>query len=87
MNEALLPCPFCGSEVEIKEQSRSSGYPSTSSFGGFVSTGTYKLYSIICGKKDGCWLTTARSYHNKEQLVREWNARAQNIKEPAATVA
>lgn len=77
MNE-LKPCPFCGAEVKIEESNRFVSQPSTCTFGGCMNGHTETTYTILC-HTDGCWITTARCYNNKEKLIREWNQRA-NIK-------
>jgi hypothetical protein len=71
----LKPCPFCGSEVKIQEHSKACGHASTCGMGGFTYTHTETNYSIICGK-DGCWLSMARHYTNREKMINEWNQRA-----------
>ena len=75
----LLPCPFCGNDVHIEERSFMADSPSTSSFGGFLYSHTETQYSILCGQKR-CWLSTARSYSDKQRLIEDWNRRADTKK-------
>lgn len=73
----LLPCPFCGASVEIKEERKTDGYPSTSNYGGFIATGSHSIYKLLCGT-DGCFAgSVCISYRNKETLINEWNTRAE----------
>ena len=65
MTDGLKPCPFCGSEVELHEDSL-----------GFLGI-PVKTYEVYCTNKECICKTPigGNQYHSRESITEAWNTR------------
>lgn len=65
----LKPCPFCGGEVELFDNSRDF-------------SADRKRYFIRCKNKKGCMMIMAFEVNiDKNQTIKQWNKRAERKEE------
>ncbi len=69
MTEELLPCPFCGSSVEISEDE-------------YITYEGYERwdFSINCSNKNCILPEITQSQGEEETLIKKWNTRATDKK-------